>query len=280
MATPKENALRLAALSGLGATGVGALWALLSDRASAGKPLEDLATMSPELVSIPHPSLKKKKKPEPLQLEYKEAEDKNFLMGDYARNVYEVPWVYPLGMGLTLAGLAAGHGVTSNKLKERRKKQMKKKEQKAEEAYNQALLSSYDPEKLQLHSKSAKLQEINEGLEKLASLMKISEDKPSFSEAVGTPYTGGPSMTQNISTVSAAVINSLLGKPGDKLKELGGVPAGGLLLAALGIPAAAGYASYRYWKDRDKTKLLNEAAGDRQIARLQENMPEPYVTIE
>jgi hypothetical protein len=51
-------------------------------------------------------------------------------------------------------------------------------------------------------------------------------------------------------------------------------------LAALGIPAAAGYASYRYWKDRDKTKLLNEAAGDRQIARLQENMPEPYVTIE
>jgi hypothetical protein len=56
--------------------------------------------------------------------------------------------------------------------------------------------------------------------------------------------------------------------------------AGALSLLALGIPLATGYSAYKYYRNRDKTKLLNEAATQRQLARMNENIPEPYVEIE
>lgn len=290
MPDPKSDALRYALLTGLGATGAGALQAYISDAMFSKKPLEELATRSPELVSIPHPVKKKKRKPEkntqslieemPL-LQDKTAGDKSFLSGDYAKSVLDVPWFYPLAAGLGFGGLYAGHGLIADRLKEQRKKKMLAEEEKARDEFEQSLLSSYDPEKIKLQ-KSAKLKEINEDLEKLASILKIAESKPSLSSVLGDPVTStGPGIVEKALAVPAHVINAATGNVAKETFAPWLSQGTGLaLLAGLGIPAATAAMAYKYWKDRDKTKLMNEAAESRQLARLQENMAEPYVTIE
>lgn len=297
MATPKETALRYAILTGLAGTLGGGALALLANKADPTPEESSLGTMSPELVKVPMPS-KAKKRNQNLLEDSSEPEkigsfgnifSGDFWKGNQAKHWSEVPWLPAAVLGLPLLGGAGAYHLINKTLQDKRKKQMAEELEEAEAGYNNALLSSYDKDKLNLH-KAAVSREIGEGLDKLASLLKVSEGKPSWSASVGSVPAAAPSSAPVESGSSSAPDNStwmqwLHGKVipqelADKLRGMTAGGAGALSLLALGIPLATGYSAYKYYRNRDKTKLLNEAATQRQLARMNENIPEPYVEIE
>jgi len=291
MATPKETALRYAILTGLAGTLGGGALALLANRADPTPEESSLGTMSPELVKVPMPSRAKKRNQNLLE-DSSEPEkigsfgnifSGDFWKGNQAKHWSEVPWLPAAMLGLPLLGGAGAYHLINKTLQDKRKKQMAEELEEAEAGYNNALLSSYDKNKLNLH-KAAVSREIGEGLDKLASLLKVSEGKPSWSSSVSSaPAASGASGAP--AAENSGLLKWLHGKviPQELADSLRGMTAGGagaLSLLALGIPLATGYSAYNYYRNRDKTKLLNEAATQRQLARMNENIPEPYVEIE
>lgn len=273
------------AASGLGAGGL----AYLAHMQQNKKNMEDLATLAPQVVSIPHPK-KTKALPEAMRLD-SDLEDETdkmaaakstwtqHIMGQDAKNPLQVP-IFPLAALAASFGTGAlGYGLVDNILKNRRKQDMEQEVLDAEEEFNQALMGAYDPKKLGL-SKTSMVKEINDGLEKLASLLKVA-NKPSISQAL--PGEVAPSWGSTLNSVSDKAREAILGlfgkKPGDLDAPLGYLTGTGLLLGA-SVPAFSTYLAYKYYKSRDKAKLLNEAAKQRQMARLNENIPEPYVQVE
>jgi hypothetical protein len=270
--------------------------------------LEDLATAKPELVSVPYPKKKKKEDEE------KTAGLAGWLLGENATSPLTIPAVPLALMGTTLGASALAHHLTDKALKEKRRKELEQDVEAAEEDYKNTLLQSYDKKKLGL-GKEAKMREINEGLEKLASILKISGEglnlnvgkDPGFwntpiHETVGSglnsalDYLGqkGKDIVNKIPEAGSAAFGAAnqasqdaykaleqgLGLPKDWQNAVTGVGGGLALLLAAGVPLGTGIAAYKYFKNRSKEKLLNEAANARQYARLSENIPEPYVAIE
>ncbi len=282
----QAQALRWTLLTGL-ASGLGAGGlAALANMSQSKKNMEDLATTAPQLVNIPHPQ--KAKKPaldhtlEDDETE-KMAEEKSwtgYIMGRDANNALQVP-IFPLAAaaaGIGIGGL--GYSLVDSILKNRRKKEMEQEVADAEEEFNQTLMGAYDPKKLGLTKASMAL-EISSGLEKLANLLKVA-DKPSMSGALNGEA-AAPSWANTLSNLSDKARRGLLGLFGatpEDVNAASGYLTGPLLLAAAGVPAASAYLAYNYYKGRDKSKLLNEAAKARQAARLNENIPEPYVQVE
>jgi hypothetical protein len=288
MATPKETALRYAILSGLAGTLGGGALAFLANKANATPEENSLGTMSPELVKIPMPARAKKKNQNLLEdnadiektaitnLVPSSVFSADFWKGNQAKHWSEVPWLPAALLGLPLLGGAGAYHLVNKTMQDRRKQQMDEELAEAEQGYQNALLNSYDKDKLNLH-KTAISKEIGEGLDKLASLLKIAE-KPSWSSAVsGAPEVNIPEQNTWLKWLHSKVVPQDLA---DKLRGMTAGGAGALGLLALGIPLATGYSAYKYYRNRDKTKLLNDAAEDRQLARMNENIPEPYVEIE
>jgi hypothetical protein len=286
MATPKETALRYAILSGLAGTLGGGALALLANRADPTPEESSLGTMSPELVKVPMPS-KAKKRNQNL-LEDSSAPEKvggvlpsaifsgDFWKGNQAKHWSEVPWLPAAALSLPLLGGAGAYHLINKTLQDRRKKQLEEELEEAEAGYSNALLNSYDKNKLNLH-KAAVSREIGEGLDKLASLLKVSEGKPSWVDSAGSAPVSAPDDNTWLKWLHGKVVPQTIT---DKLRGMTAGGAGALSLLALGIPLATGYSAYNYYRNRDKTKLLNDAATQRQLARMNENIPEPYVEIE
>ena len=285
----QQDALRYALMTSLAAGLGGSGMALASHmNSTAGRPaLEDLSTLAPETINIPYP--KKKKKPG--EIGQKAA---NWLIGDTAKHWWEVPI---LPAGLMAAGLTTGigaHSMTKDYLNKRRKKQIQQKVEAAESDYRDALLNSYGKENLDIEKRSA-IKEINEGLEKLAAVLKISaldlskvplpsggtsvfEDVGNAAvSGIGTGLNKGLDLSQDLfKKFEKTVGKSTAGAPQSAANVLGGLA----LLTAAGIPTLTGIAAYKYFKGRDKSKMLNEAAKERQYARLTENVPEMYAGVE
>lgn len=269
----QAEALRLTLLTGLGAAGTGGLLAFMSNQTRSRKPLADLATQSPQMVSIPFP----KAKPEATRIDNELEEDETekmakdtswagYFTGANAHEPLQIPLLWPAAMGVGLGAGALGYKTISDMLKNRRKQQMAQEVQDAEEEFNQALLGSYDQKKLDTH-KAAMAREVSEGLNKLASLLNIGEEKKA-------------NLLQDASTNLHALVSKAVGLDPDDISRNSGYVTGPLMLGAAAIPAASAYLAYKYYKSRDKAKLLNDAAKARQIARLNENVPEPYVQVE
>ncbi len=264
----QAEALKYTLLAGAGATGVGGLLALLANQTATKKPMKDLATSSPEMVGIPFPKAKSVANELEDDETEKMAKDNSwtgFFTGSKAVQPWQIPLFLPAMAAATIGGGALGYSKINELLKERRKQQMAEDVEDAEEEFNQALLGSYDPKKLKLH-KAAMAKEVSDGLTKLASLLNITEKEAG--------------VLQNISSGAHSALAGLLGWNKDDVSRMAGTIAGPLILGGLTVPAATAYLAYKYYKDRDKSKLLNDAAKARQIARLNENIPEPYVQIE
>lgn len=278
----QSNALKYTLTAGLlSALGGGGL-AYMANKLRKTDPeeLDSLNTASPDIVEIPYPIVKKKK-PVGFLSAPKQAGLKGFMAGENANNWYEVPWAPLLTTGAVAAGGLGAYGLIDKLMKDKRKKDMKAELADAENEYRKTLLNSYDPSRLKL-IKSSKVQEINEGLEKLASLLKVSDENVFDKIVAGKPPE--PSTFDKIyGSVSGGAKNLLhnLGFPGpDDLPGPLGVPAGLGMLALGTIPLASGYAAYKYFKKRNKSNLVNEAAKARALERLGENVPAPYAAIE
>ena len=270
----QQEALRYALMTGLASGGLGAGMALMSHmhNAASRPALEDLATLAPETINIPYP--KKKKKPG--ELGQKAA---NWLTGSTSDNWWEVP-LAPIGiMGAGIAGGVGAHSLMKDYLIKRRKRKMQQQVESAEDDYRNALLGAYDKENLDIEKKSA-IKEINEGLEKLASILKVSGGLDLSKVPVST---SGQNVFQSALDASSNAYQSLKNKLGPATggpKAVANVLGGLALLSAAGIPTLTGIAAYKYFKGRDKSKMLNEAAKERQYARLTENVPEMYAGVE
>lgn len=270
----QQEALRYALMTGLASGGLGAGMALMSHmrNASSRPALEDLATLAPETINIPYP--KKKKKPE--ELGNKEA---NWLTGSTADHWWEVP-LAPIGiMGAGIAGGVGAHSLMKDYLINRRKKKMKQQVEAAEDDYRNALLGAYDKETLDIEKKST-VNEINEGLEKLATILKVSGGLDL--SKVPTSSTGKGIFERGMDASSDAyqALKNKLGPLTTGPKAVANVLGGLALLTAAGIPTLTGIAAYKYFKGKDKSKMLNQAARERQYARLRENVPEMYAGVE
>jgi hypothetical protein len=242
--------------------------------------LESLNTSSPDIVEIPYPIVKKKN-PTGLLPAPKQASLKGFLAGEDASKWYEVPWAPLLTTGAVAAGGIGAYSLIDKLMKGKRKKDMKAELEDAEKEYRKTLLNSYDPSRLKL-IKASKVQEIHEGLEKLASLLKVSdsnlfddivENKPVPPSFLGKAYAAGSGGLKNL-------MHNMGVPHSDNIPGIAGIPAGLGLLALGTIPLASGYAAYKYFKKRNKSNLVNEAAKARALERLGENVPAPYAAIE
>lgn len=300
----QQDALRFLLITGAGSGLLGAGSALYSHMTRKQPSLEDLATSKPELVSVPYPKKKKKEDEE------KTAGLGSWLLGEGASHWSTIPAVPLALMTTAMGGTALAHHLADKALKEKRRKELEQDVESAEEDYKNTLLQSYDKKKLGL-GKQAKMREINEGLEKLASILKISEKlnlnvpvepkgfmETPLTETIGSglSYLGGKGkeLVEKIPGLGASAfgaanrasqegyqaVENALGLPKDWQKAVGGIGGGLALLMLAGVPIGTGLAAYKYFKNRSKEKLLNEAAKARQYARLSENIPEPYVAIE
>ena len=289
MSTPKEDALRYALITGLAGTLGGGGLAYLASKVSATPDADTLTATAPELVDIPMPEIDKKRKQNAFVDKANITEKSafgvmsvvpsgllsgNFWKGDYAKHVSEVPWLPAAAIGLPVVGGAAAYGITESILKAKRAKEREEELQEAEEAYNKALLGSYDPSKLGL-TKASLATEIGEGLDKLASLLKIADSRTSMIIPSNLPSDQG-----GINLIKTFRDNVIPDVVKDKATGLTAGAAGALALLGISIPAFSAYTAYNYYRDRDKTKLLNDAAKSRQIARMETNRPEPFVQIE
>jgi len=296
----QQDALRMLLIAGGGGGLLGAGSALYSHMSRKQPSLEDLATSKPELVSVPYPKRKKKD-------EEKTAGLGGWLLGEGANHWSTIPAVPLALMTAAIGSGGLAHHLTDKALKEKRRKELEQEVDSAEEDYKNTLLQSYSKKKLGL-GKEAKMREINEGLEKLASILKISgegldlnvgQEPKSFmrtpikdlaSSALGYLGQKGKDIVEKIPDAAAAAYNATnrasqnayagLGLPEGWQGAATGVGGGLALLIAAGIPLGTGLAAYKYFKNRSKEKLLNEAAKARQYARLNENIPEPYVALE
>jgi hypothetical protein len=278
----QSNALKYTLTAGLlSALGGGGL-AYLANKVRKTDPeeLESLNTASPDIVEIPYPIVKKKK-PVGLLPAPKQAGLKGFMAGEEANNWYEVPWAPLLTTGAVAAGGVGAYSLIDKLMKSKRKNDMKAELEDAEKEYRKTLLNSYDPNRLKL-IKSSKAQEIHEGLEKLASLLKVS-DSNLFDEIVENKPLP-PSMLSKAYAAGSGGLKNLMHNMGmphsDNLPGAAGIPTGLGLLALGTIPVASGYAAYKYFKKRNKSNLVNEAAKARALERLGENVPAPYAAIE
>lgn len=283
----QSDALKYTLTAGLlSALGGGGL-AYLANKVQKTDPktLEDLNTTSPDLVEIPYPIVKKKK-PQGALPAPKLASLKGFLGGENAESWHEVPWAPAALVGGTAIGGLGAYKLIDSLMKKKRKEGMKDQLAAAEEEYKKTLLNSYDPSRLKL-IKSSKAQEINEGLEKLASLLKISE-QPQQQENLFDKMIAGqappPSAAEKRYASLSGGLKTLghnLGIPdSENAPSWTGIPAGLGMLALGTIPLASGYAAYKYFKKRNKSNLVNEAAKARALERLGENVPAPYAAIE
>jgi hypothetical protein len=292
----QAQALRWLLAGGLGAGVGGGVLAALANASKTKKPMADLATMAPQMVKIPHP-----KRVEATRVDNRLDDDDDvekmagertwlgYLLGDDFKSAptpaapgaggtpaapaapkvdvkspLSIP-LFPLAAVATGLGSAyLGHKLVSDMAKEKRKQDMEQEVADAEEEFNQALLNSYDPKKLGL-SKTSMVKEISDGLEKLATILKVSEE---------------PGPITSASRWLHSKLFGAIGLGGDKLRDASGYVTGPALLGLAAVPTSAAYLAYKYYKDRDKTKLLNEAAKARQLARMNENIPEPYVQVE
>lgn len=282
----QSNALKYTLTAGLlSALGGGGL-AYLANKVQKTNPedLEALNTTSPEIVEIPYPIVKKKK-PAGFLSAPKQAGLKGFLAGENAENWYEVPWAPLLTTGAVAAGGIGAYSLIDKLMKGKRKKDMKAELEDAEKEYRKTLLNSYDPSRLKL-IKSSKVQEIHEGLEKLASLLKVADrfsGRNVRQEAEAGKAPAPSAFEAAYDSVSGGAKNLLNNMGWPTLKNApgaSGIPVGLGMLALGTIPLASGYAAYKYFKKRNKSNLVNDAAKARALERLGENVPAPYAAIE
>jgi hypothetical protein len=281
----QSNALKYTLTAGLlSALGGGGL-AYMANKMQKTDPesLEDLNTTSPDLVEIPYPIVKKKK-PQGALPAPKIASLKGFLGGENAESWHEVPWAPAAMVGGTALGGLGAYKLIDSLMKKKRKEGMKDQLADAEEEYKKTLLNSYDPKRLQL-IKSSKAQEINEGLEKLASMLKISEEEENLFDKMVAGNAPPPSAAEKTYAATSSGLKTLGRNLGmfPNVKDAPGwmgVPTGLAMLAAGTIPIASGYAAYKYFKKRNKSNLVNEAAKARALERMGENVPAPYAAIE
>jgi hypothetical protein len=227
----------------------------------------ELNTISPEVVNVPMP---KRKKPVPVG--FKLASFPGWLMG----NNSTYPWEIPLGPTAMIAGPLAAYygarGLSKDITVGVRRAKMKREVDKAKQDYTNALLNAYPQDDLDVNTKAA---QIDADLDKLAAHLKISEN-PIMVDAVD-PTTPGM-VDKAMSSIEHNTGIKGLGKGVDSAgKVLGNSLASLAILGGLTIPAGTSYAAYNFFRDRSKTKMLNEAARLRQYGRLQSNMPEIYV---
>lgn len=290
-------------LSALGGGGL----AYLANKAQKTDPedLEQLNTYSPELVEIPYPIVKKNKPSKLLPIKTAEESEgiipaaANFLLGGKAQHWSQVPWFPLAAVGGTAAAGIGAYSLIDKLMKNKRKQTMKDQLDEAEEDYKNTLLESYDPKKLQL-TKTSKAKEINADLEKLAAMLKIAD--PTFFERQKHNIPGPsappdnswfskiPSPGNVLENLAGAAYGTVSGglkkvvKPylptAEKHLGLAGIPAGLGLLAMGSIPIMSGVAAYNYFKKRNKSKLVNEAAKQRALERMAESIPAPYAAIE
>ena len=280
METPKEQALRYMLMAALGGGTLGAAGALISNMPKKRKSLTDLGTKSPELLNIP--------------VGEKLAEEGSFLAGDKAKAWWQVPWA-PIGMvGAGIGGLYGANALVSNLRKRHRKRDIQDQIDQAEQEYRSALAESMAAS----HPKATKLatvKEIHEGLEKLASILKIAGDNKVGDMWDNVPvspidYSHNASLKSSLpwqykSPIGAVdqgmraardVVANELDLPKNPAQEWGGALAGLAGLAAVGVPVASGLAAYHYFKNRRKDKLVEEAARARAGSRMQSDLPEFY----
>lgn len=284
-------------LSALG--GGGLAYLANKRRETVPEEIEDLNTTAPEFVEIPYPVVKKKNPNE--LLPHKTA---SFMSGQYANHWSQVPW-FPLAAvgGTSVAGLGA-YKLIDEIMKSKRKKTMEEELTDAEEEYREALLNSYNPKRLQI-TKTSKAQEINEGLEKLASMLKVVEEPETKTASKLTQWLRGDprnffdeqmagivrkqdpnifsrlaSGTYATTSEAAKALAKTVTPNVENSSGIAGIPTGLALLAAGSIPIMSGLAAYNYFKKRNKTKLVNDAAEMRALQRLSENIPAPYAAIE
>ena len=274
MPTPKEDALRYTALAGLGGIGIGGILAYLASQANERPSKDTLNYKSPDMVNIPLPAAYKKNKQNLLRDSSDPTKKAgSFLSGDDASHWSGVPWLAPAAVSAAMLGGVGSNILVENILKKKRAKEREEELAEAEEGYNQALLNSYDPKKTNMR-KMAVAEDISKGLTKLAAILKIAEEIPPFVFPV--PEQATEQATEQAPSNKPTPANSF----SSMAKGILGQSAGLAALLGLGIPAMSAYAAYNYYRSRDKTKLLNDAVTARQIRRLNENTPEPFVQIE
>ena len=223
---------------------------------------------------------------------------KGFLAGQAANSMWNVPWFLP---ALALGGPAAfmgGSALAEKLLKKNRKEQIKSEVDKAREEFESALEGSYDPKVLGLH-KTAILKEINDGLEKLASHLKVAQTPgdisalkaianakpPGLLEELGQGIKNYATETYNTlnqgSKDAYRAANEALTGPGyDFTSQLGGAGLGLASVPLLMTPLLAGYLAYKHFDRQNPTKLLQEKIREKQYDRLQRNIPEVFVELD
>jgi hypothetical protein len=223
---------------------------------------------------------------------------KGFLAGQSANSIWSVPWFWP---ALAIGGPAAfmgGSALAEKLLKKNRKEQIKSEVDKAKEEFESALEGSYDPKVLGLH-KTAMLKEINDGLEKLASHLKVAQPALPSSAASAIANAKPPGLLeelgQGIKNYATDTYNTLnqgskdayraaneaLAGPGyDFTSQLGGFGLGLASVPLLMTPLLAGYLAYKHYDRQNPTKLLQEKIREKQYDRLQRNIPEVFVELD
>lgn len=223
---------------------------------------------------------------------------KGFLAGQSANSIWSVPWFWP---ALAIGGPAAfmgGSALAEKLLKKNRKEQIKSEVDKAKEEFESALEGSYDPKVLGLH-KTAMLKEINDGLEKLASHLKVAQPALPSSAASAIANAKPPGLLeelgQGIKNYATDTYNTLnqgskdayraaneaLAGPGyDFTSQLGGFGLGLASVPLLMTPLLAGYLAYKHFDRQNPTKLLQEKIREKQYDRLQRNIPEVFVELD
>jgi hypothetical protein len=223
-----------------------------------------------------------------------------FLAGQHAFSPWSVPWFMP---ALTIGGTAAfmgGSSLVENLLKNKRKKELENEVEQAQKEFEQALESAYDPKVVGLQ-KAGILKDINEGLEKLAGLLKVAQlyKAPSVNSLAGYvedfKNTAKDYLSQAaqgaqdaFSSASRSAYETAVEKPMEAalgpgggnynlLANLGGFGTGLLGTTLLASPLLAGYLAYKHYDRQNPTKLLQERLREKQYDRLLQNAPEAYV---
>lgn len=253
-----------------GATGLmGAMrgWRIASEDPEK---MEELSTTSPEVMTIPMP----KKKPPLLGL--KTAGVGGWLTGENAKSILDIPLT---PVALAAAGVGANfaaNDLTQKFVLARRRAKMRKEVANAERDYTDAMLNAYPADKVANDTKAA---EIDKDLEKLASLLKISNGPM----VTPTQPTSTPAMSflEGVGNSAYRLVPDFLKGPSDAALDyagmLGNAGAGLGILGAVSIPLISSRIAYNYFRDRSKNKMLDEAARFRQYSRLQNSTPEIYV---
>jgi hypothetical protein len=267
------------------------------------------ATTAPNVIKLPYPEEEEEEEKKAGLSEYlpflgrdpgsnAPIDFKGWLAGHAASNPMFVPWFMP---ALTIGGTAAfmgGSSLAESILKKKRKEELKAEVNKAKEEFEQALQESYDPKVVGLQ-KASMLKEINEGLNKLASHLKVAGGKLNL-PPVSDPYSLSGMASGLLTGAKDSVVDTskqILGKmqegsqlaydtasqyfPGGRdynlISNLGGGLTGLLGTTLLASPLLAGYLAYKHYDRQNPTKLLQERLREKQYDRMLQNAPEVYV---